>query len=250
MGFLLALQFLTRVPITIRRNIDVKDMARSMAYFPLVGAVLGVAAALLYSLLSMFLAPAVCDVLVLLFFVMVTGNMHLDGLMDTADGYLSGKPKERVLEIMKDSRVGSHGVVAGIFIVALKLALLSQLVYEAKIAALIIMPLVGRWAQVYGARYYTYARTSGGKSNFTDFVGRREIIIASIIALLVVMPILQINGLYLLITAFSGTFLLAWCISSKIGGMTGDTLGALTELVEILVLFFFQFIMLSSFVLF
>src|SRR5689334_10415915 len=112
-NLLLALQFLTRIPVTIRGDVSAEDMARSMALFPLVGLLIGALAAGLHTLASFAFAPSVCDLIAIIFVIAITGNLHGDGLMDTADGFFSGKPRERMLEIMHDSRAGAHGVMAG-----------------------------------------------------------------------------------------------------------------------------------------
>lgn len=113
--FLLALQFLTRVPVAIRSPVGERQLAWAMAYFPLVGLLLGSFTAAIYTLLSFVLAAPVCDLISLGFLSIITGNMHVDGLMDAADGLSSGKQREVVLAIMRDSRVGSHGAMAAVW---------------------------------------------------------------------------------------------------------------------------------------
>jgi len=243
--FLLALQFLTRVPVTVRGSVSGTDMARSMACYPVVGLVIGGGAAAVNIFLSFFFTPPVCDLFSLIFIIVITGNMHLDGLMDAADGFFSGKPRERILEIMKDSRVGSHGVIAGSVVLLLKFVLLVQLPQETKALALVVMPVLGRWSQVYGAKVYPYARAGEGTGSFTDYVGWKEILWATASAVLVVAgafiykSILEIVPV-LLGTVLLGTALLGWYIYRKIGGVTGDTLGAITECVEVFVLLTLQ----------
>lgn len=251
MEFLLALQFLTKAPITIHSPVEEKNLARAMAYFPLVGALLGLVTAVIYTLLVRVLAGPVCDLIAIAFLVIITGNLHGDAFMDTADGIFSGRPRERILEIMKDSRVGSHGVMAGCLLILAKFVLLGQIPPAAKGLALVLMLVLGRWTQVYGAAIYTYARTGGGIGSFTEHVGRRELFWASVTAMLAVMLLLYLymlgqdisillplmtKGVILLGTVLAGTAFLGWYISGKIGGMTGDTLGAISESVEVLVL--------------
>jgi adenosylcobinamide-GDP ribazoletransferase len=251
MEFLLALQFLTRAPITIHSPVEEKNLARSMAYFPLVGVLLGLLTTALYALLTRVLSGPVCDLIAIAFLVIITGNLHGDAFMDTADGIFSGRPRERILEIMKDSRVGSHGVMAGCLLILAKFVLLGQIPSAAKGTALILMLVLGRWAQVYGATVYTYARTGGGIGSFTDQVGIRELFWASVTAMLAVILMLALymsgqdisilpgiieKGLILLGTVVVGTACLGWYISRKIGGMTGDTLGAISESIEVLAL--------------
>ena len=213
-----------------------------MAYFPLVGLLIGISAAVVHFLLSYVLAPQVCDLVAIAFMVIVTGNMHGDGLMDTADGIYSGRPRERILEIMRDSCVGSHGVMAGVLVLLAKFVLLGQLPPEVKQFALILTPAMGRWAQVYGATVYPYARTGGGTGGFTDHVGRREIFWASLTALAAAVLLFGLWGGILAGAVLVGTAAIGRYIAAKIGGMTGDTLGAMSEMTEVLSLFVVQFL--------
>lgn len=255
MGFLLALQFLTRIPVTVRGAVTDEAKARSMAYFPLVGLLLGAAAAAVYTLASFVLPAAVNNLVVITFLVLVTGNMHGDGLMDAADGLFSGRQREGMLEIMKDSRVGSHGVMAGLLSVLFKLVLLGQFpVWADKAAALIVAAVLGRWALVYSAAMYPYARTGGGTGIFTAGVGRRELAWASLTALAATVLLFGIaggladiifqegalagtvKGMVLAAAALSGAAALSRYISGRLGGMTGDTYGAVNECIEVLAL--------------
>lgn len=245
MKFLLALQFLTRVPLTLRGPIEESDLAGAMAYFPVIGLILGASAAGLYTLLSLILASPVCDFFAIAFLVVITGNMHGDGLMDAADGLFSDKPRERILEIMKDSRVGSHGDTAGTLVLVSKFVLLGQLPGEAKILSLVLVPAMGRWAQVYAATVHPYARIYGGTGNFIQQVGNREIFWSSLTVLVTVALLLGLKGSILAGTVFIGTAGLGWYISRKIGGMTGDVLGAMNECIEVLTLVTLQIILIK-----
>lgn len=264
MQFLLALQFLTRVPVTVKGQVTAEDMARSMAWFPFIGLLLGLAAAAVHGLASMVFTGPVSDFLAIALVIIITGNMHTDGLMDTADGIFSGRPREGMLEIMKDSRVGAHGVVAGVLVILAKFVLLGQLPAEAKAPALILAPVLGRWAQVYGAAVFPYARTGGGTGSFTDTVGRRELFWASLTVVTVIVGALFAFQMYILagaaallgsfatdssfiigvlldsailaVLVFAGNAGLARYIAGKLGGLTGDTYGALSECIEVLVL--------------
>jgi adenosylcobinamide-GDP ribazoletransferase len=249
--FLLALQFLTKATITIPGPVEEKSLARAMAYFPLVGALLGLSAAVLYDLCRYAWSVQVCDLIVIAYLVIITGNLHGDAVMDTADGIFSGRTREGILEIMKDSRAGAHGVMACCLLILAKFVLLGQIAPAGKAAALVLMPLLGRWAQVYGAAVYQYARTGGGTGRFTEYVGLREIFWASATILAAVFAVLGrymtgqpdggaaaavAKGVMLLGVVWAGTFGLGRYISGKIGGMTGDTLGSMSECIEVLTL--------------
>lgn len=239
-SFSLAIQFLTRIPVKVSGNVTGEDMARSMAWYPLVGLVLGCGAAAVNVALSYFFDPPICDLFTILFLIFITGNMHLDGVMDAADGFFSGKPRDRILEIMKDSRVGAHGVIAGNIIILSKFVLLTQISREMIIPALIVMPVLGRWSQVYGAKVYSYARVGLGTGAFTEYVGWREIIWATVIAGIVITAAFGYDGIFLALSVLLGTFLLGQYVYNKLGGITGDSLGAVTECVEVLVLLTLQ----------
>lgn len=247
MEFLLALQFLTRIPINVQGEINEKRLARSMAYFPLVGLIIGLSTAILYFIVTTITNDRVADMIAVAFMILFTGNMHLDGLMDTADGIYSCRPREGILEIMKDSRVGAHGVAAGVLDILAKYVLLSQIPSGMiKYIALLIVPAISRWSQVYGAAKYPYARTSGGKSNFVDFVGKREVFFSSLTVVIFTYLLLgYLNGIQegviqasiLLITSIVGIIFIGSYFTKKIDGITGDIIGAATECVEILALF-------------
>ncbi len=236
MEFLLALQFLTRIPVNIRGTVTEQKIARSMAYYPLVGLLVGACAALLHLLLSNITAVVVADLASVALLVIITGNMHLDGLMDTADGLGSGKPTERMLEIMRDSRVGAHGVVAGVLMLLAKVVLLGQILPDHKFVVLLLFPVVARWSMVYAATVYRYARTEG-LGAFTAYLGKRELLMASVITLAIVFYFLRLEGLILAAAALAGAVLLGYYLKRRVGGMTGDLFGAMNEGIEVLALF-------------
>ncbi|GAW91207.1 adenosylcobinamide-GDP ribazoletransferase [Calderihabitans maritimus] len=242
MEFLLALQFLTRVPVTIRSPVETRNLGRAAAYFPLIGLLIGIFSAVLYTLLTPFLTTPVSDLMVIVFQIVVTGNMHIDGLMDAADGLFSGKPREKVLEIMKDSRVGAHGVTAGCLVLLAKFVLWGQIPAAVKGEALVLVPVLGRWAQVYAATFYPYVGKGSGAGSYANYLGNREIVLASLFTLGTIMFLLGLKGSLLAGAVLSGTAILGLYVSKRIGGITGDILGALNECVEVLGLLILQFL--------
>ena len=233
MRFLLALQFLTCVPLRIRGPVEEEDLAASMAWYPLVGLILGAAAAGVY-LAAAFVAPtAMADFLPLAFLVVVTGNMHGDGLMDATDGLGSGRPGDRVLEIMHDTRVGAHGVMAALLGFLAKLFFLGTLAPDGKVAALFLVPALGRWALVYGAWTNPYVRPGQGKGGFLKFLTWREMVWASATVVAALLWTAQARGLVLGLVGWAAAHLAGCYFRKRIGGVTGDTLGALNEFVEV-----------------
>lgn len=230
---ILACQFLTIVPLTVRRPVAETDVAAAMAWFPLVGLLLGGLAAGLYMVIRPFADSLLSAFVPLVFLVLITGNMHGDGLMDAADGLGSGRPAQQALAIMKDSNVGSHGVMAGCIGFLAKLLLLGALSTRGAVAALILVPALGRWAQVYAARTNPYVRSGGGKGGFTKYVGNRELVWASCTTLAAAFVVMGAAGLAVVVVVFVFAHLAGCYIRKRIGGVTGDTLGALSEVMEI-----------------
>lgn len=235
----LAVQFLTRVPVRLSGAVTPGELAASMAFYPMVGALLGLAVAGIGTGIAFVLPHAVAVVWVLVATALFTGNLHLDGIIDTIDGVFGGYEPARRLEIMKDSRVGAHGVVGAIAVLAMKGSLLLQ--FEPS-RWWMVVPLVfacGRWALVFGAYRFTYARPTGGLGQtYMDQVRGRHLLGAtwSLLALGWVLSPFISHLLLIALATWGGAQWAGWYVARRIGGMTGDTLGALNEIVEIVVL--------------
>lgn len=213
------------------------QLAGAMAFFPLVGGLLGGGLALLGWLGSYFLTPPVVAVALLVALVLVTGNLHWDGWMDTADGLLGGNSRERALEIMKDSRVGAHGVVAGCLGLLLEYILLSNLLSgEGKQAGMWLVAIltVSRWAGTCGAVLFPYARTGQGTGKvFVEAVSARELAMATVIAVFIGFWSIGCKILLLLAAVLGVTLVIGLFAWYKIRGVTGDILGAVIIASEI-----------------
>lgn len=216
-------------------------MARSMRFFVPVGAAIGAGAALFASGLGAAEVPApVSAVLVLGLLVFLTGNLHLDGLMDTADGVLGSRNREKALDIMRDSRVGAHGAAAGSLMLILKFALLEEILRGGQVWALVLPSAYGRWALVYGASLYPYARKEGLGRPFFEGAGRAELGWASLSLGAILgahlwgaLSTTPVTGVLLLgATPVVAVALLARWFAGRLGGLTGDCLGALCEVAE------------------
>jgi adenosylcobinamide-GDP ribazoletransferase len=167
-NFLIGLQFLTRIHAVKQVDWQPGSFGQSVKYFPLVGAVLGaILSVVSYSLdsylplVSSYLPLNVSAVFLVMLDIFLTGGLHCDGLMDTADGLFSGRQQERMLEIMKDSRVGSNGVIAFCCLFFLKWSLLIDISTTVWPVVLFIAPILGRFAMVIGITAYPYARPEG-----------------------------------------------------------------------------------------
>ncbi len=141
---LYAIRFMTVIPIPYRQDEDLKKIARSSRYFPLVGLLIGLLLYGLYYLLHLAELDLLAAVGVTLLWVLITGGLHLDGLADTADGIGGGQSIERRLEIMKDSRIGSFGALALISQILIKTALIYELPETIALPALLVSPMLGR----------------------------------------------------------------------------------------------------------
>jgi adenosylcobinamide-GDP ribazoletransferase len=212
-------------------------MGRSTPYFPLVGLLVGLILVALDRLFSYVFPPLVVNSALFVSMVIITGGMHFDGLMDTCDGVFSGRDRERILEIMRDSRVGAFGVLGAVCLAAMKIALLNAVKGDIRWATLLVFPMLGRWGMVWGVTLFPYARKNPGiGQSFTDFARKRYILWSTIPVLAAAIPLFMWRGIALVITAGLGALLLGKIFSRKLGGLTGDTYGAICEITEVLVL--------------
>jgi adenosylcobinamide-GDP ribazoletransferase len=238
-----AVQFLTRIPLPVKLNYDDDLFRRSAVFYPLAGMLIGAVLVLSGKLLEAFVPPFPASVLLLGVWIALTGGLHLDGLMDTADGLLSHRSRERMLEIMKDSRVGAMGVLAAVWLLLLKTALLLSLLQYAPqwIGFLFVIPVWSRWFMVWAIAGWPYAR-EGGMGQLFASVTRREAMFATCAAAFVTMlafvlmrfhwwAAIGYTAAFVILTALCG-WLIGIRIVRKLGGMTGDTYGALNELLE------------------
>lgn len=235
-SFLAALRFLTIVPLAWRCELDGRFFTASLAWFPVIGLLIGLACAALVSGLMVFFPPPVVAVAAIVLLAGISGGLHLDGLADSSDGLLSARPRERILEIMRDSHTGAMGVIALVLVLLGKFAALSSLGGPILIATLIVMPLAGRCAIVLTMACLPYARPGEGLGRLFYSPSTRW---AALWAMVVLAAVLSWIGWHLalpVLVAVALTVLLfsLWC-RSKIGGATGDTLGAACELTELMV---------------
>jgi len=233
--FLAAIQFLTLLPIPARCNCDERDLGRSPFFFPVVGLLIGVGLVVLDRAASTMFSPMVTNMLVVIAMLAVSGGLHMDGLADTADGFFSARKRERILEIMKDSRIGAMGVIAIVCVFGLKFAALTSLPDAWRWPALMLMPLAGRCALVIELAVLSYARPEGGLGLvFAKNKSRLDVVWA--LAVLAVagywtagpMGLIAVTSAVVVTLVFS-----VWC-HRKIGGFTGDTLGAACEIAELI----------------
>lgn len=236
--FFAAVSFLTRLPVPKSLVFEAEDVGRATVFFPLVGALIGlfqVGALQIFGNSESVLKAVLIAVLLVLINVFVTGALHLDGLADMADGFGGGREKERTLEIMRDSLIGSYGATALILLLILKTAAIAALVENGTAwAYLILAPVLGRWASVPLGKFMPYARKSGGLGNaVTDYVGWTELTGATAITTALIYFLVDWqSGAKIWLVVIALTIINARLCLKKIGGVTGDTLGANTEICE------------------
>jgi len=232
---LLAITFLTRLPLPSPKKVSPEDIGKSTPFFPIVGFILGGILVGINYFCLYFWNPLVTNTILVLSMIAFTGGLHLDGLMDTCDGIFSNKDRERTLEIMRDSRVGSMGVLAGICLLLSKIVFLNSISPGMKIPVLLTFPVLGRWGMVFAVSLYPYARsTSGLGALFVEYAKHYYVLIATIMVLIITIPLLLWKALPAFAVIFFATWMMSRQLSKSLGGLTGDTYGAICEIMETL----------------
>ncbi len=230
----LALQFLTVAPSIIQRAFTPAELGWAVAFFPLVGLLLGGALAGLDAALRLAFPASVTTALVLVAWVILTGALHLDGFLDACDGLLGGSSPEERLRILRDERVGAFAVAGGILLLLVKYSALAAVPGSA--AALVIACTLGRWGITAAVVAFPYARPQGLGRDMKDNAGWPQMLLASATALAVAWGAGGGTGLL----AFATAAVIAWAVArftlGRIPGLTGDIYGATCEIVEVGVL--------------
>jgi adenosylcobinamide-GDP ribazoletransferase len=237
--FITALQFLTAIPIDTKTPRTEEDLARAVLWFPVAGLAVGGLLALLdgaADALGLFVWQK--NIVILTAGIVITGAMHIDGLSDTVDGIACSRAgREDILRIMKDSRIGAMGAIAIVIDLLLRFLTLQCLDGPARIPGLVLAPALGRWCVVLAASLTPYARETGTGKTIFDTATSRE---AAIGLLAVTAAGIALCGFERALLAIGGAAASAMILREffmrRIGGMTGDTLGAVNEAVEILVM--------------
>lgn len=233
---LLAVQFLTVIPLKIK-DADERRIAESVIYFPLAGLLIGLVLSGIYYCLTMLNLPLLTESIILVVsLIALTGGMHLDGLSDTADAFLSSKPRDEMLAIMRDPHVGVMGVLSLISLILLKVGLLYSINGPLKVIALLLICVLSRWAVVPVMFLFPYARRDGKAGIFIRGMTLKIFILSAIAGIICSFLIWQVKGLVALLTIAVLAYETGRFTSRRIGGITGDTLGATIELAEVAVL--------------
>ncbi len=234
--FLIALGFLTVLPVRIKKIRDY-EFGRSLRFFPLVGIIIGAILALSLHIFSSVFPHIATSALILIVLIIITGGIHLDGFADTCDGLYGNQTKEKILEIMHDSRIGVMGVLGVTSILLLKFAIFYSIPLNLLWKILIIMATLSRYAQVLACYSSDYVREEGKGKYFVEYARRKELIVSGIFSLVLVISLMGLKGFILLLLLTLIVLLLIGYIKKRIGGMNGDTIGAVSEISGIIVLF-------------
>lgn len=226
--FIAALQFITIIPAG---RADTFDPPKMIPFFPIVGLFLGLLMALFDHFATALWSRPVVSLLDILLLAVLTGAFHLDGLGDSADGLLGQRSRDKALTIMKDSRLGTMGLVAIVFGLALKWAGIAGLETN-RILLLIIVPAYARGAMLFGMRYLEYGRPEGG-TGLDFFKTRLEWPAFWGLSAPVVLSFFLGWAFIWLNLAFIGLTLILVCyFKRRVGCITGDMLGAMAEILE------------------
>ena len=234
--FWIALQFLSSLPIRLPGMPQPQELGRSLLFYPLVGLLFG---GLLWGLSALLAgAPLMLHAALLLtVWVLLSGGLHLDGLADSADAWLGGfGDRERTLTIMKDPRSGPIAVVTLVLALLLKFCALLALIEQQNGMVLLVAPLIGRSALLAVFLTTPYVRAGGLGQALADHLPRRAGWWVLGLSALGCVMLAGYAGLWALVLATAGFVWLRRVVMRRLGGTTGDTAGALLELLEVLVL--------------
>ena len=232
--FLTALGFLTIIPVKYSLKSE-EEFASSMVYFPVIGLLIGISLLFANFLLIFMFSKIIVDVLILIVLIVLTGGLHIDGFADTCDGFFSSRSKEGILNIMKDSRIGVMGLVGIISIILIKFASIHSLNNEAKSYALLLAPTISRCSMVVITSISTYSREGLGKL-YIEHINKKIGIISGLITVAVIILVSYLlrrwRGILLVPVVYLIVLLISSYSKKKIGGITGDVIGATGEFIE------------------
>jgi adenosylcobinamide-GDP ribazoletransferase len=233
-SFFAALQFLTLFPCPKRTERLADEEGQAAIFFAVIGFLLGLILALVNSLLEPLASPGLSGVLLVAILALLTRGLHLDGLGDTFDGLGAGGDRERMLRIMDDSHTGAFGLIAIVLVLFFKIHAIESIDVE-RWRALLTAPVLARWAMVL-LGYRSRAAKPGLGSVLVEHLATKHFILATFITLLLVTAILHSAGFAMMV--WVAIFTMAWkrYFHRRLGGVTGDTFGAVGEMSEASVL--------------
>lgn len=234
LGFAIALQFLTIVPVRLRAAVGDAELSRAMGWYPVIGALLGLVVAGVYLVSGRYISPGVAPVLAVATAALLTGGLHLDGVADCADAAGAVKTREERLRIMDDPHLGAMGAAAIVIVLLLKCALIASLPGKTAWMALVAALAASRAGILVPAIAFPYARRdTGGTGSFLSQLRGETVAIAVILAAVLAGGLFPVPGLIATAAAIAGAWLTGWAASRVLGGVTGDVLGAANEVGEL-----------------
>ncbi|MBX5450192.1 adenosylcobinamide-GDP ribazoletransferase [Thermogemmatispora sp.] len=239
-----AVQFLTILPLPGRSLLmssrrEKAALIVGSIYYPAVGLILGAILCLLAGVLAQHVPSLVLAALLVIAGVMLTGGLHLDGVMDSCDGLFGGIGRERRLEIMHDSRVGSFGVLGAFTLLLLRFAIFASLPLWGLLAALLVAPALGRWAMVLCGGLFPAARPDGLGAAFHQAITLRHLLLSGLSSVLIALLFAHLIGLLVWFLCNLLVLCLGLAVTRSLGGLTGDICGALGEICEVCALLLF-----------
>ena len=231
-----ALSFLTVLPVPVPGSSGRLSMGWAVAFFPLAGAFIGLCLAGLDRLLGPWFPPRVEAALLVAALLAVTGALHLDGFMDSFDGVFGGKDPASRRAIMKDSRVGSFGIAAAVSALLMEYGSLGSLPGEARLEALVLAVTLSRWAMVAILWLFPAAGSTGLAAGLKPRVRWVHAAVATVLALAIAAAFPGWTGGIMVVLSGLMVLLAGRLMVAKLGGITGDSCGAVGQLVETLVL--------------
>ena len=233
-AFVAALQFLTITPPLVHRLFSDKELGASIAYFPVVGMLLGLLLAGVNVILGWLFPVEIATVMTLSTWIVLTGAIHMDGFLDSCDGLWGGRTSDERLSIMRDHRVGSYAVIGGILLILLKYVAIARLAHPA--AAIVVACVVGRWLICWAILWFPYGRAQGLGKVMKDNARQEYGKWATAFVLVTVFCVSGFWGLTAIAVAAFVGFLVVRFSMTRLPGLTGDIYGTICELGEATVL--------------
>jgi len=230
----LAFSFLTIFPISVDSKDKKVTLSQSMACFPFVGIIIALVSLSIFYFIEPFTSLRFASLLLVLMPILLSGGLHVDGLADCFDAFFQGKDRDDILRVMKDSRIGVWGALSILFMVLLKWELI--MILPSKVLSFIFALSVARWSQVFLCYLLPYARKEKGLGQqVAGAISPRELFLGLLFIILIGFP-LGLIGLAVFILSTGIVFLLSRYYKHKLNGITGDVIGATSEITECIVL--------------
>ena len=237
----LLIQFMTRIYVPLKVEYSEEKLAKGIKYFPLIGYFIGLIIFVIANILNKYVDNKyIISLLIILLELKLVGLIHVDGLADSFDGLFSYRDKDKILEIMKDSRVGTNGVVILIFYYLAKLILIAEIISHGDMRCLIVYPIIARMSTSVNAGFGVYARDKGMSTGIIGMNKAKDGIFSMILTLILTILVYynsgMLKGIAMLIIGILFIFYFRQVVYKKIDGITGDTMGASLEMTGLIVL--------------